>query len=270
MFLSVVISVTSIKKSKNISGITVKKIYISLIIIFIAASIHPLHAEIADFKKIIADYLSVNTVRASIIQHIYMENGTVEVFSGNYYAASKGLIRIDYLRPESQSVIVNESGLYWYYNNRRLLFLSEKKSQGSGSIPALMNLIQVENLKGVNVVSEGRKIYSIFKMADVYSITSGEKKSKMIIWTDPIVKTVIRKYVLDEKGREILKEEYSVHTLVNGVYIPSRIEFKGRSARGLVHTLTEYGNIEINSPVDRDLFKFRITPDMKVRKIDVN
>jgi len=243
----------------------VKKIYKLRFTIIIITTLRPLSADVRDFKKIIEDYLSVNTIKASITQHIYLENGSTEVFSGNYFAASKGLIRIDYMRPESQTIVVNETGLFWYYNDRKLLFLSEKKDENAGSIPVMMNVISSESLKDIDVISEGMKFYSLFKIVEVYSITSKKNKTKMILWVDPHMKVIKRKYILDESGYEMIKEDYIDHTRINGVYIPSKIELKARTSNGVIHTVTEYSDIAINSRLDKDLFKFKVRPEMKVR-----
>ena len=243
----------------------VKKLFFLLLIFIVIEIIRPLYAEMADFKKIADDYISVNTIKASITQTIHPEDGSSEVFTGNYFAVSRGFIRIDYIRPESQTVVVNDTGLFWYYSNRNLLFVSEKNGTGREAIPALMNVVPQAGMKDINVTYEGRKFYSFFKLAEVYSITSEKNKNVMILWIDPVVKIVKRKYILDDQGREMIREDYADHTLVNGKYIPSRIEFKARTASGIIHTVTEYSNIVINSQMDKDIFKFKIMPEMKVR-----
>lgn len=239
-----------------------------IIIIFIISTIlNPLYGDVSDFRNIIEDYLSVSTIKASITQHIYLEDGSTEVFSGNYYSASGGMIRIDYLLPEIQTVIVNNSGLFWYYNNRKLLFISEKKGGDGNTIPVLMSAIPSESLRDIQIVSEGLRLYSVFKMAEVYSISSKKNKTKMMLWVDPLIKNIRRKCILDESGREMVKEDYSEHVKINGIYIPSRIELKARTLNGVIHTVTEYDNIVINSNIDKGSFKFKITPEMKVRNL---
>ncbi len=243
----------------------VKKNYIVLIVMLITGLLQPVNGDVTDFKKIVEDYISVNTIKATITQHIYAEDGSAEVFTGNYFAASKGFIRIDYIHPEIQTVVVNDSGLFWYYNDRRILFRSQKKENNDGSIPIMMNVIPQDLLKNIDVISEGMIFYSFFKRAEVYSITSKNSKVKLILWIDPVSKTIRRKYLLDESGREIVKEEYTEHALINGIYIPSRIEFKARTYGGIVHTVTEYSGIVVNGRLDNNIFKFKITPEMEVR-----
>ncbi len=242
-----------------------KKSYIVLLILVFSGISHHSNADTDDFRKIIEDYLSVKTIRGSITQSIYLEDGSTEVFNGNYFAASKGLIRIDYIKPEIQTVVVNDSGLFWYYNERKLLFTSKKSNGSGGSVPALMDVIPADSMKGVEVIYEGVKLYSFFKTAEVYTITTKTNKTKIVIYVDPVVKIIRRKLMIDESGREMIKEDYIGHTLIGGVYIPSKIELKARTSGGIVHTLTEYKNIVINIPADKDLFKFKVTPYMKVR-----
>lgn len=245
------------------------KRHILVWILITAAASRPLSADNGDFKKIIDDYLSVSTIKASITQHIYLEDGSAEVYSGNYYAASKGFIRIDYLRPERQTIVVNDAGLFWYYNDRKLLFRSEKKSADAGSIPVLMNIIPGDQINDIDVVFEGKKFYSLFKTADVYSVKSKKNKTKMVLWVDPFLKIMKRKYILDESGHEMIKEEYSDYAEIDGVYIPSRIELKARTLNGVIHTVTEYSSMEINGNIDTDLFRFKVKPEMKVRILNV-
>ena len=239
-----------------------------LLIFFIKLLALPAFADDAAFKKIINDYLSVRTIKATIVQHIYPEDGSTEIFSGNYFAASKGFIRIDYLKPESQVIVVNNSGLYWYYTDRKLLFQSEKKNGESSSIPLLMNAVPVDSLNNIEVANDGIRFYSLFKMAEVYTITSKINKTRMTLWIDPVVKIIKRKIILDESGREMIKEEYTSHAFIGGVYIPSRIELTARTASGVIQTVTEYSNIVINSRIDRDMFEFKVTSEMKVRMMN--
>jgi len=246
----------------------VRKSHIILFLIVISAAINPLNAAVPDFRKMIEDYLSLVSVKASITQKIYLEDGSTEVYSGNYFAASKGFIRIDYLLPESQTIVVNDSGLFWYYNDRNLLFVSGKKRSSNDSIPVLMSVISRESLKDIDIISEGVKFYSFFKMAEIYSITSKKNKTKMVIWVDPVLKIIKRKYILDETGREMIKEEYIGHTVIDGIYIPSKIDLKARTSGGVVHTVTEYSGIVINIRLDKDLFKFKVTQEMKVRVLN--
>jgi len=105
-------------------------------------------------------------------------------------------------------------------------------------------------------------------MAEVYSITSKINKTTMTLWIDPAVKIIKRKIILDESGREMIKEEYTSHAFISGVYIPSRIELTARTASGVIQTVTEYSNIVINSRLDRDIFEFKITSEMKVRRLN--
>jgi len=247
-----------------------KKGYLSFLIIIIIFLWRQLYSITPEFRKIIEDFMAVNSIKATITQRVYLENGSIEDFSGNYYAASKGLIRIDYLRPESQTVVVNDSGLYWYYPDRKILFLSKKNENSAGSIPAFMNVIPDESLKNLVVNSLGMRFYSFFKTAEVYEVTSKKSGTKLILWIDPVLKVVKRKYILDESGREIVREEYMDHTPVRGIYIPSKIELKARTSNGVIHTVTEYGNMVINSRIEKNVFKFKITPDMKVHDFGDN
>ncbi len=245
-----------------------KKSYIVFFIITFSSIFHPLSGETPEFRKIIEDYLSVKTIKASITQHIYLEDGSTEFYTGNYFAASKGFIRIDYIKPESQTVVVNDGGLFWYYNDRKLLFVSGKDVDNRGPIPAVMNVIPAGYLNDINVVSQGMRLYSFFKTAEIYTITTKKEKTKIVLYVDPVLNIIKRKIMLDESGREIMKEDYIDHVRIDGVYIPSAIELKARTSTGIVHTLTEYSNMIINSPADKDLFKFKITPDMKVRTLN--
>lgn len=239
-----------------------------LIILFTAIPLYSGSSTDTDFNKIINDYLSVKNVKGAITQHIYAGDGSVEVYTGLYYAASGGLIRIDYFKPERQTVVVNSSGLYWYYPERKILFRTVKRGESNGDIPALTDIIPAGSLTGVQIVSEGSRFYSFFKTASVYSITSGGSGTRFLIWLDAAQQRVIRKYIIDSSGREMLKEEYIEHSVINGVSIPVKIDLKARSAGGIIHTVTEYTGLSINSRMGGELFKFRVTPDMDVRELN--
>lgn len=245
-----------------------RRIIISAALILSVLHFDTAGAEPSVFRKIIDDYLSVCTIRASITQYIYNPDGPVEVFSGEYSAAAGGFIRIDYALPEHQLVILNESGLYWYYPERKILFTSPAKGNGSDSVPFIVSSIPPGDLQNLEVISYGIRFYSFFRKAEVYSVTSKKSGTRLVLWIDPSKKTVIRKYILDESGREIVREDYTSHVNINGREIPSVIEFRARGAAGVIHTVTEYRSIVINGRVNRELFKFRITPDMKVRLLN--
>ena len=242
-----------------------KKLLFMIQIIYVIVSSHSFNAEAADFKRIIKDYLSVQTIKASITQHVYLQNGTTEFYSGNYFAAAKGYVRIDYITPEKQVIVINDTGLYWHYCDRGLVFVSEKNKEGMRPIPIFTASIPDERLNNLEILFLGIKLYSFFKREEVYAVYSKTNEVKLILWIDSSSGLIIRKYILDNSGREIIKENYTGHVNIKGIYIPSRIEFKARTADGIIQTVTEYSNMVINSPVDMELFRFRITPDLKVR-----
>ncbi len=239
-------------------------IIFSVIMIFLQCTVY---AAEPVFERIIREYLSVRTIKGRITQHIYPGDGTVEVFSGDYYASSGGLVRIDYSIPEKQTVIVNSRGLYWYYPDRRLLFRAERNSHSGSRIPALTDILPAGNLKSVDIQSEGNRFYSFFKTASVYSIISGTDGTRLVLWVDTAAGRVVRKYMIDKTGREMVREEYVEHQIINGITLPVKIDFRARSVNGIIHTFTEYSNVVINSEINGAMFRFKVTPDMEVREI---
>lgn len=240
---------------------------IKIVLILVIAGASPVESAASGFDRIIADYLSVESIKASMTQYVYPEGGGTEVYSGSYFAVSKGYIRIEYVKPENQIVVVNDSGLYWYYPERKLLFLSEKKGPQNGAVQSLMNPVAPGSLKNIEPVYEGMKFVSLFRIAEVYSIRSKGNESRMMLYIDPLTKLVIKKTILDQSGRETVKEEYLDYACINGINIPSRIAISARTINGVVHTVTEYREIVINTPIKKEYFKFVVTPDIKVRPL---
>lgn len=219
-------------------------------------------------EKIISDYRSLRTIRATLKQQVYLPGGGMEFYSGDYYADSNGRLRIDYTYPEKSTVINCSEGLFWYYPDRKMVYVKKSGRDGAAySGLAAIRLVD-ENPADISVTYEGMEFYSFFKRAAVYSITSLRSSTVIKIWTDPDGLYVLRKYVLDSSGREIIREIWSDHVYVSGVYIPSRIELYVRTAGGIVHTVTAYSNISVNASMSDELFRHNGGKGFKVRELD--
>lgn len=236
----------------------------ALIIIILAGTAS--YAADTEFSRFINGYTSVRSIKGTINQYIY-SGASVEKFSGDYTSVSEGWFRIDYTYPEIQTVISNSRGLYWYYPERELLFVKYRDGGDSGIAPLPGNPL-VREFSGVKVVYEGVRFYGLIKYAHVYSFKTERGDNSVHIWFDPERRYVVRKYINDSSGREIVKEVYHEHFTDGKSYIPSVIELFVRSNSGVVHTLTEYKDLRINSLIDSRLFEFTIKKNMTVRGFD--
>ena len=220
-----------------------------------------------EFESLVKGYASVRTIKGRIVQYIYT-GPSVEKLEGDYSAGEDGSFRIDYSYPEKQTVIKNSSGLYWYYPERRLVFLSNKKELYGGAAGLLPGNSIGESLKNVQLTYEGVRFYSLLGYAHVYSLSADKKGNSVRIWVDSSGKFVRRRYVVDPEGYEILKEVYHEHVKAGGAYIPSKIELFIRGSGGVVHTLTEYSSLSVNGFVDRKQFEFSVPKNVDVRGFD--
>lgn len=237
------------------------RLYALLIITLAGTASYP---AVSEFDGFIKGYSSVRCIKGTINQYVY-SGASVEKFSGDYSAVSEGWFRIDYTYPEKQTVISNSNGLYWYYPDRELLFVQYRDRNFAGVTSSIPGNPLIREFSGVKIVYEGIRFYGLLKYAHVYSFKTEAGDNSVYIWFEPGRKYVVRKYIKDSSGREIMKEVYHKHFTDGRVYIPSVIELFMRSGSGVVHTLTEYKNLNINSSPDKRLFEFSIKKNMTVR-----
>lgn len=246
-----------------------KKSIISIIFIFIF-SIALFPAEKMEImESIIKNYEQLNTISGSIEQHVFNPDGSYHRLSGDYAASGSGLLRIDYYSPSRQIVVSNSKGLFWYYPDRDILFVSKSGSNKNESLPAFIKRISERGGDKISLEYEGRVFYGFFRRAHVYRINL-KNKTGIMVWIEPEGRYILRKYVLDSSGREIVKELYSDYIESDGIYIPSVIELHVRTVNGTVRTLTEYTNVRVNNVIKDSLFDFRIKSSMDVRSLDDN
>ncbi len=238
-----------------------KKRFLCVIFSLYAASVS---AGENDFDSLIKSFNSIKSIKGRITQHIY-SGASIEKFEGDYTSSTGGLFRIDYLSPERQTVISNSHGLFWYYPERELVFVKYRGRGDSDIELSLPGDPLRESFAGVNIVYEGIRFYGLLQYAHVYSFKNSKDSNSVYIWFEPGRRFVIKKYITDNTGREILKEIYHRHYRSGEVFIPSAIELFVLSKNGVVHTFTEYSDLVINSPVDNGVFDFRIKKNMTVR-----
>ncbi len=240
------------------------KIRILYVLVSLALFQLSLHAEGADFNDFLKGYSSIKSIKGTITQYIYTGSG-IEKFSGDYSAIADGWFRIDYTYPERQVVINNSSGLYWYYPERELLFLKYRDEYDSGIISSLPGNPLMKSFEKIDVVYEGLRFYGIFRYAHVYSFKSGEDGNSVHIWFEPHRRFMVRRYITDKSGRELMKEIYHEHVEVEEACIPSVIELFIRSNNGPIHTITKYNSVVVNKYPDKKLFDFAIKKNMTIR-----
>lgn len=218
--------------------------------------------------RIISDYNNLRSIRASIRQQVSMPGGGMEFYIGDYYADNKGRLRIDYTVPERSVVINSSEGLSWYYPERKKVYV--KKKSGTGiEYSGISTIMLIDDSRSdITLSYDGMEFYSFFKRAAVYTIKSSHSSNVIKIWTDPEGLYVLRRYVLDSTGREIIREIWSGHVYTGGVYIPSRIEMYVRTYSGVVHTVTVYSDIVVNSAMNDELFRFREGKGFEVMELD--
>lgn len=243
-----------------------KKYIFSIIIILIYTA--ALRADAPSFDRIINDYNSIKTITASIKQQVYMPGGEVRYFSGEYYAESGGNLRIDYFYPGRETVISNSTGLYWYIPERKTVYVQKGAHPDTGFLNPSFERIIEGSAADLELEYEGNEFYSFFKRAAVWRITSAKSGLTVKVWTDPDGLYVIRKFVLDSEGSEIVREIYSGHIYTGGVYLPSYIEMFARTPSGIVHSYTEYGNINVNTSLAPGFFVFKKEKDTVERGLD--
>lgn len=231
--------------------------------IFILYSVSASAGE-KDFDSLIKSFNSIKSIKGRITQRIY-GNASVEKFEGDYTAAAGGRFRIDYSFPEKQTVISNSNGLYWYYPERELVFLKYREGNNEGDESFLPGDPLRESFDGVNIAYEGIRFYGFLKYAHVYSFKNTKDSNSVYIWFEPGKRFVVKKYIIDCSGKEIMKEIYHSHYRNGETFIPSEIELFILTKNGVIHTLTEYSDLVINSTVENGLFDFRIKKNMTVR-----
>ena len=220
-----------------------------------------------NFNQFINNYSSVKSLSGTIVQHVY-DGASSEKISGDYFAVREGWFRIDYNEPEKQIVICNNKGLYWYYPDRNLVFVAKKVTGNSSSSVWLPGNPISEKFNDVNICYRGIRFYGLLKYAHVYTFKNAAGNNSVIIWFEPGRRYVVRKYIIDNSGHEIMKEIYHQYFTNGTAYIPSKIELFVCSQNGIIHTLTEYSNISVNYQTDMRIFEFIIKNNMTLREFN--
>lgn len=240
------------------------RIYLTLILLFFIQSVS--YSDTESFNQFLKEYSSVKSIKGTIVQYIH-SGASVEKMSGHYTAVDKGWFRIDYTTPERQIVIANNKGLFWFYPERNLLFKKEKNPDRYTYIPGSP---LIKNFNNINIVYQGIRLYGLIKYAHVYSFRNLSGNSSVYIWFDSRRRYVVRKYIIDDSGREIMKEIYHEFFYTGSAYIPSKIELFLRSENGIIHTQTEYRDLKVNYSTDNRIFDFEIQQNMTVRELNDN
>lgn len=244
------------------------KKYILCILTIIPLFAAALFAANPSFDKIINDYNNIKSISASIKQQVNLPGGEVRYYSGEYCAESSGNLRIDYFSPARETVINNSSGFYWYIPDRKTVYVKKGGGRDAGMFNPSIGRIIEGNVADLSVTYEGKEFYSFFKRAAVWSIRSAKSPMVIRVWTDPDGQYVLRKFVLDGQGYEIVREIYSGHVYTGGVYLPSSVEMFVRTSSGIVHSYTVYSNIAVNIKLNSELFIFKKDKDTAVRSLD--
>lgn len=245
-----------------------KRIFI-LLVLFLHSGILFSTENSTLMEKVINNYTRFNSISASMVQHIFNPDGSFQRFTGDYAASGEGLMRIDYYSPSRQIVINNHKGLYWFYPDHNIVFVSESGESRNESLPAFLKRISDMGGGGITLEYEGRRFYNFFRRAHVYSIHL-KNGMRIRVWVEPEGRYILRKYVIDTAGREIVKELYSNYIESDGIYVPAVIEVHARTNNGTVRTLTEYSNIKINGELNKKIFDFAIKSSMEVRSFNGN
>lgn len=236
--------------------------------VFIHLPAYPAGEEPA-MESVINNYASFISIKASIVQHIFNPDKTYVKMSGDYSATGAGLMRIDYYYPSRQTVVNNPEGLFWYYPESEVLYSAKSGDMNSESLPVFLKRVYREGEDLFRLYYRGWRFYGLFNRAHIFDIRLKDGNT-FRIWADYKESFVLRRYLLDSSGREIVKEIYSDYREIDGIFIPAVIEVRARTASGTVRTLTEYSNIVINSSIDPSIFDFKIRKYMKVRSFNDN
>ena len=243
-----------------------KKYILCMLVIPICAS--ALRAGAPSFDRIINDYNSISTISASIKQQVCMPGGEVRYYSGEYSADSRGNLRIDYYSPDREIVINNSTGFYWYIPARKTVYVKAGARADTGFLTPSIGKIIEWDAAGLSVIYEGMEFYSFFKRAAVFRIESPGSPMVIRVWTDPGGLYVLRKYVLDSNGYEIIREIYTGHVNTGGVFLPSNVEMFVRTGSGIFHTYTVYSGIAVNMKLNSAIFIFKKDNNTVVKGLD--
>ena len=212
----------------------------------------------------VRNYSSIKTIKARIRQRIYLPQGTEE-YSGRFTASSSGNFRIDYIEPEPQTVVKNSRGLFWFFKNRNLLFYQEENQKNPLSALDIFSEISSVIKENIAVKYCGIQLYGFLKKAHIYSIEYKDRKNKILIWLDESRQVILKRYVVDNQGVELVKEEFMNYFDYNSIQVPSYIVLFIRTKGGIIKTESEYSDIKLNEMISEDVFDFVIKQNMELR-----
>lgn len=244
------------------------RFFFAVLIFFLLVQVPAFSSEEEQImERVIKNYSSFNSIKASIEQHVFYPDRSYHKLAGDYSATDSGLMRIDYYSPSRQIVINNKEGLFWYYPESETVFVSRNSNMNNESLPVFLKRADKEAGDLFSLIYKGKKFHGFFKRAHVFDIKL-KSKSTFRIWVDPEKGYILKRYFIDASGMETVKELYSSYIKVNGILIPTELEVHARTSSGIVRTLTQYSNVRVNDTVNLSDFAFKIKSFMKVRAFD--
>ncbi len=210
--------------------------------------------------KVILNKKDVRTIRAEVLMRIIDDNN-VRVFKGKYTANRQGQVRIDFLDPQGQFVILNEKGFWWaFIKEKKIVQLSgtEAANMMPGKVMKAQSIgpLDIDEFDRDHIVYQGKRSvfpFSMFHKIEVLpskrSIYYNKRKLHLLI-TDHTFR-VHAFAMTDPQGRVVYRQEYLNYQ--NGM--PTRIRTVVRKKNGAsVINNAVYSRIKTNVALPKGHF----------------
>ncbi len=241
---------------------------ISAIIIFIY-SVPVVSATVGNdvFNQLVTESAKIKSVDCELTQYI-TERGSMSQYNGRYRVNESGFFRIDYSRPVRQLVIKNDKGLFWYFpDDRNLFVIGERDRSHAPGVNPLDDIIKHSGDR-FSVKYLGTHFYGFFNKAHHFMIQDKHKGLVFAIISDSEKKVVLEKIIKNSDGFELIKERYTRHKKINGIYFPHRVDVFARTDTGVTRNTTYYENIMLNADIPDHLFILKIPRGTVTKYID--
>lgn len=228
-------------------------------VVLIICLLFTLQTQADELASIISNF-SVQSIDALIVQ-VIAETGKPTVRFEGRYRAYKHNMRIDYNKPFSQTVIVKEGNLQWYYPDTKELWTM----QNMNALVAHPFAQFFAFKDRIVIKSKENTYYGFFKRAYRYMLMDTDTGTTIELLIDKHKGYPVRKIIYTADNIEIMRELYEDYIYMNNIWFPTTVEVIARTHSGTTRNVTRYYNVHFNIQVSPDIFILHLPKGVRIK-----
>lgn len=214
-------------------------------------------------EQFIQETDKISSIDCSLEQIIY-ENNIVEKYRGRYRSDKKGRFRIDYSEPSTQTVISTGKNLLWYMPASETLYVIKNDPASAGNQKILYPKLSGSVEKSLSHRYLGIWPCGFFTLAHHFVFIDAKNGLKLDMAIAVKDLRLLEKRIRDCDGKEIMKEMYGDYRSIGQVLFPGRVDVYARTKNGFVRSISFYRDIQLNIPIDDEIFIMHVPKKTRV------